>query len=277
LPKLTIAGSAAAALAAIVISLAFALGAFDRGEANRSDEAGASDASAPETPPSVDTTDDPPPPEVTPVILGSGSAGGFSYREPVPLVPGRYESPLASREAEAWSRGMAAASAENGKPQFEGAINGFRLWSSEHAITDDSVRKVICGGEDFAEWRLVEKLKFTYLPPGTAAETPQQEVLCPDGSVAGAGQHFIVRDGPVFAIWYESGERAFQNVAPAARVAAGEVQGRAAVIIKPVTEEGFGVSWIAFATDNGFIWLHAFDLPLEEALKIAEGARCESC
>jgi hypothetical protein len=122
----------------------------------------------------------------------------------------------------------------------------------------------------------VDKLVFNYLPPGTAAVTPQQEVVCEDGSVAGAGQHFLT-DGPTFDIWYESGERGFPQDAPAERVSAGKVQGRPAVVIRPLTEEGFGRTWVVFTTKNGMIVLDARDMPLDEALKIAEGIRCESC
>ena len=211
---------------------------------------------------------------VTPTIVGDGSAGGFFYLEPVPLVPGKYPWPLGSQAAQ--ERGMAALNAEKGKPQFEGTVNGIRLWSSEHGYTDGSV-KVVCGGGDYAEWRLVEKLVFTYLPPGTAAEGPQQEVLCADGSVAGAGQHFVVTDGPTFRIWYESGERAFANEATAKGVQAATVQGRPAVIVRPLTEEGFGRTWVVFATKNGMIQVDAIDMPLDQALKIAEGVRCETC
>jgi hypothetical protein len=277
LPKFAIAGGAAAALAAIAISLAFALGAFDGGggEDDSSGSAAARDTPSPEAPAPEAATDDPPPPEITPVITGSGSAGGFYYLEPVPLVPGRYDSPLASREA--WDRGLAAVDAEKAKPKFEGVVNGFRIWSYDHEVADDIAFKVVCGGEDYAEWRLAEKLEFTYLPPGTAAETPQQEVLCPDGSVAGAGQHFIVLDGPGLGIWYERGERAFGFSASVGRISAGKVQGRPAVIINPLTEEGFGDSWVAFETEDGFIWIQAIDLPLDEMLKIAEGVRCGSC
>ena len=209
---------------------------------------------------------------VTPVIVNGGT--GPVYLEPVPLVPGKYESPLASLEAR--EQGMAALNAEKGKPQFEGVINGIRLWSYEHAFNDVSVMKVVCGGGDYVEWRLVNKLVFSYLPPGTAAVTPQNEAVCADGSVAWAGQHFLT-DGPTFGIWYESGEWAFPQDAPAERVAAGKVQGRPAVIIRPLTKEGFGRTWVVFATKNGMIVVDAQEMPLAEALKIAEGIRCESC
>jgi hypothetical protein len=263
----------AAALTAST-TLALALGFFDGGGGDDVEHsAGSPDTSVPRAEVPEATSEGVPPSEVTPVIINGGT--GLQYLEPVPLVPGKYESPLASREA--WDRGIAASNAEKDGPQFEGVVNGFRIWSYEHALRDESVMKPVCGGEDYTEWRLVEKLKFTYLPPGTAAEAPQQEAMCPDGSAGWTGQNFVIRDGPALVIWYETGERAFPVAAPADRVAAGEVQGRPAVTIRPVTEEGFDVSWVAFATDHGFIGIHAVNLLLGETIKIAEGVTCETC
>lgn len=136
--------------------------------------------------------------------------------------------------------------------------------------------KTVCGGGDYVEWREVKTLVFGYLPPGTATYGPQQEAVCKDGSVGWTGQHFVAFN-TTFDIWYESGERAFGQDGAVSRIEAATVQGQPGLVIRPLTEEGFGRTWVVFATSNGMIGADARDMPLDEALKIAEGIRCESC
>jgi hypothetical protein len=177
---------------------------------------------------------------------------------------------------EARQRGAEAFNAAKGKPQFEGVVNGIRLWSFEHAYADSSVERKLCGGGEYVDGRVVERLTFEYLPPGTAAFGPQGEGVCEEGTVEGPGQMFVA-DVPTFTIYYQPGERAFGQDATTDQVEAATVQGQPGVIIKPLTEEGFGRTWVAFATKNGMIVVEASEMPLDEALKIAEGVRCADC
>jgi hypothetical protein len=205
---------------------------------------------------------------------GGGGDGPFLYPQPEQVAPGHREWPLSSMEAR--QRGGEAFNAAKDKPQFEGVVNGIRLWSFEHAFRDASVERKVCGGGEFAEGRVVDRLTFDYLPPGTSAFGPQSEGICEDGSVEGTGQMFVA-DVPTFTIYYQPGERAFGQDAAADRIEPATVQGQPGVIIRPLTEEGFGRTWVAFATPNGMIVVEASDMPLDEALKIAEGVRCADC
>jgi hypothetical protein len=200
-------------------------------------------------------------------IIGGGG-GPPSYLEPVPIVLGDYVPPW--EKAGAAERGMAADIADSKKPRFAGAVGEFRLYGFDQPF---SVEKKRCVAVEFP---LVSDLKFNYLPPGTMARGPQYAGVCADGSVQFVLQEFITRNTS-FNIGYEPGERAFAHDASAERISAATIGGRPAVVIRPPIEEGFGRSWAAIATDNGFIVVDAHELPLSETIKIAEGVECESC
>jgi hypothetical protein len=95
------------------------------------------------------------------------------------------------------------------------------------------------------------------------------------GECSSGSHSFGVRMFDGFDVIYFAGERAHAHDAPADRVTTGVIQGRKAVIIVPLHERG-DRSWVAFATDNGFISVDS-GLRLEETLKIAEGVKCASC
>jgi hypothetical protein len=201
-------------------------------------------------------------------IVGGGGAPP-SYLEPVPIVPGDYVPPW--EEAGAMERGIAAVNADSQKGQFfTGTVGEFRLYGFDQPF---SVEKKRCVAVDFA---LVDTLKFNYLLPGTKARGPQYAGVCADGSVQFVLQEFTTRNTS-FDIAYEPGERAFGHEASAERISATTIGGRPAVVIRPSTEEGYGRSSAAVATDNGFIGVDAHELPLAETVKIAEGVECASC
>lgn len=200
-------------------------------------------------------------------IVGGG--GPPSYLEPVPIVPGDYVPPW--EQAAAMERGIAAVNADSQKAQFfTGTVGEFRLYGFDQPF---SVEKKRCVAVEFP---LVDRLKFNYLPPGTKARSPQYAGVCADGSVGFVLQEFTTRNTS-FDIAYEPGERAFGHEASAERISATTIGGRPAVVIQPSTEEGYGRSWAAVATDNGFIIVDAHELPLSETIKIAEGVECASC
>ena len=61
------------------------------------------------------------------------------------------------------------------------------------------------------------------------------------------------------------------------RVSAAAVGDQPAVVVAPLTDVGFGRSWITFTTEKGFVILEARDLPLDQTTEIAEGIKCEGC
>jgi hypothetical protein len=258
LPRLTIAGGAAAALAAIAISLAFAVGAFDGGGDDRERSAVGDRSSAEALP------------EVTPMVVGGGGSPP-EFAEPVLLMPGEYTPPSASREA--WQKFQATLLAEADKPQFNGSVSGFRIYGWKNAVEDPSLEQAECVSSSFPEVKVLEP---SYLPPGTAARSPQYAGICEDGTMAWVNQDFEL-PAASFSIAYELGERAIGTDATVERVSEATVAGQPGVVIHPLIEEGNGQSIVAYPLAKGFILVGAQGLPIEETLKIAGGVRCESC
>lgn len=211
-----------------------------------------------------------PQPTVTPTVV-SGGGSPPEYLQPVPLVPGEYKPPSASQEA--WDKWAKAVDASRGKPQFNGVVNGFRIYGWKDAAEDPALEQKECVSVEFPE---VDLLEFTYLPPGTALRSPQYAGVCADGSTAWVNQEFEL-PAASFSIGYELGERAIGTDAAAERVSAATVAGQPGVIIRPLIEEGNGQSIVAFTLGKGFIVLGASELPISETINIAEGVRCESC
>jgi hypothetical protein len=195
--------------------------------------------------------------------------GPLTYDRSVPITSGQYVSPAGYPEAQ--ERGIAAWNAEAGMPKFRGTVNGIELFTF-----DDPEKRNFCGGNDFADFREFDALVFDYLPPGTSARGPQWAAICPDGSVAAIGQELVLYNAGL-TITYEYGQNALPHDASASRVFGASVAGRPSVIIKPLTEEGFGRSWIASLVPQGLIIISAVDLPLSETTKIMEGIRCDTC
>jgi hypothetical protein len=190
------------------------------------------------------------------------------------VTAGRYDPPIASPGA--FEEGLAANQVDSAKPQFNGSVAGIRLYSFDGVARGTAAGKVVCGGGQIKEFRDVKNLSFEYLPPGTYTLGPQSAAICEDGSIASFGQQFST-DTTTFDIWYTAGERAFGHDAPEDRISAGKVNGRDAVIIRPITDAGFGRTWIAEATDNGLLIVDAREMPLTEVQKIAEGVECSGC
>lgn len=203
----------------------------------------------------------------------AGGDGPPLYSELLQLVPGEYVSPAGDPQAEA--RGLSALRAEAGKAQFDGFINGIRLYSFQRAAADPSVSRQACEGE-VQEFRPFEGLTFGYLPPGTLARGPQYVVICDDGSRAGYGQQFATLNTD-FDVTLGFGELAFGHDATADRVRAATVAGRPGVVIAPLTEEGFGRAWVAVPLSGGLLVVDARNMPLDEVLKIAGGVKCAAC
>lgn len=198
--------------------------------------------------------------------------GGLSpprYLEELPLTTGDY-LPADYDADDIWQRGLEAAEKDAEKPQFDGVVNGFRVYSRERVLQDLSVEKSRCRVSEFVE---SSQIVISYVPPGSFAKSPVFRGVCPDGSTAFVMQSFGTWHG-AFDVIYSPGERAFEATASKNRV---RPLGDADVVIEPLTEEGFGRSWVARATNAGFLLVDADGLPLDESLKILDGTSCDAC
>ena len=208
-----------------------------------------------------------------PRIIGGGGAEPF-YEEPLLLVPGEYVPPWQANgtiESEA-----ALEAAASRKPQLSGTVNGFRLYGFKATFSNPGIEKKRCAGGKIDRFELASEMAFDYLPPGTSAITPQFAGVCPDGATAFVMQE-LTTSNTSFDVIYEAGARAFAHDASADRVTAATVGGRRAVVVRPLTEDGLGRSWVAVATPSGLFLIDARRLPLDQTLKIAEGIRCADC
>jgi hypothetical protein len=194
------------------------------------------------------------------------------YDEPVPVEPGEYESP--GGRPEAAQRGMEAYAAEKDEPRFAGVLNGIEL--GDWARLDEVIREHCRGGGLSADLKEVSGLSYGYLPPGTAAWGPQVARYCENGDLSSVSQEFLVTNAS-FVIRYKAGKPFVAHDAPERRVAAASLDGNRAVVIRPITEEGFGRSWVAFLAGDGLIEVEGRDLPVEQTMKIAEAIKCDLC
>lgn len=169
---------------------------------------------------------------------------------------------------------------EEAKPRFEGVVNGIRLYPTG---AEPVQRKWACTGarpEEVQEVLMSRvagtpmEIVATYVPPG-AEEVPAvwPPVVC-KGTLAYVQREWVIRaEGADFSIQRRQGERVVDIDASADRVSAATVGGKPAVLVEPITPDGYGYSMVIVAEDFGITAVVAFGLPLEETIKIAEGLK----
>ncbi|MCJ7509550.1 MAG: hypothetical protein MUP14_01495 [Dehalococcoidia bacterium] len=167
---------------------------------------------------------------------------------------------------------------EAAKPRFEGVMNGIRLYSTDGDPAAE--RKSACtdaNPEGIAMSAVVGtpmEIIVTYLPPGAEEVAPMWPTVACGGTVASVERDWVIRDrGSNFLIIRYQGEEAIDSSASADRVSAATVGGKRAVLVKPLTPDGFGRSTVIVAEDFGLTIVSASGLSLEETIKIAEGLK----
>jgi hypothetical protein len=203
---------------------------------------------------------------------GQGGAAPPTYADPVLLKDGDYwpsDVPFASVAAE----GTVLASQDAQKPAFEGSVSGIRLYSFAHALADPAVDRKWCVVGKFVT---NDSLSIGYLPGGTFANGPEYAGICPDGSISFVEREFTTKHGS-FDVMFYNGEPAFGHDASADRVQEKSINGKAGIVIDPVTQEGFGRGWAAVATSHGVVVVDGRNLPASELTKILGSVTCVSC
>jgi hypothetical protein len=170
---------------------------------------------------------------------------------------------------------------EAAKPKFEGVVNGIRLYSLDAPAAVQ--RKDACTGAagqgvEYPPMSAVAGTPMdivpTYLPAGAEEIAPMWPPVACKGIVVSVERRWAMRDrGGDFFITREQGEHAAQVDASADRVSAATVGGKPAVLVKPLTPEGYGYSVVIVAEEFGLTSVVAFGLPIEETVKIAEGLK----
>ena len=170
---------------------------------------------------------------------------------------------------------------EEAKPRFEGVVNGIRLYSLDAGPALQ--RKDACSDaapEEVEHLTMSEvtgtpmEIIPTYLPPGAEERPAMWPPVACKGIVANVERHWIIRGEDVdIYIRRRQGERAIATDASPERVSAGTVGGKPAVLVEPLSPEGYGYSAVIVAEEFGITVVSAFGLPLEETIKIAEGLK----
>jgi hypothetical protein len=170
---------------------------------------------------------------------------------------------------------------ELAKPTFEGVVNGIRLYPTN---AEDAVeREWVCADarpEEVEHLTMSEvagtpmEITPTYLPAGAEETSPMWPPAKCKGILVYVQRDWVMRDeGADFFIIRYQGEHATDTTASADRVSAGTVGGKPAVLVEPITPDGYGQSAVIVAEDFGITIVSAFGLPLEETVKIAKGLK----
>jgi hypothetical protein len=200
---------------------------------------------------------------------GVGGGPGGVPPEDATEVPGEYIPPSASEQAQA--KFEAAVAVQEGKPIFEGEVNGFRLVRSNSDGSADLTP--LCQATHFEP---SDVLAFGYLPPGTAPVSQQSAAICPNGEVLFHNQEFLYEYGSI-GVTLLYGEKAVISLSPEDRVKPVDVHGQLGVFEEPLIPEGNGYSKLAFALGGGHVVMEVTGLPADETIKIAEGISCRDC
>jgi len=204
---------------------------------------------------------------------------------PTPILkePGDYVPPATAPEKvlERWAN-PEPYDAYNKLPVFEGNISGFRIYSAPPGQPSENPRAWPCDNSETIDEKVgADSMPFKVesLLPGTA-EYPfplQNKRTCPDGSTYWAARQFELGTAG-FSVVYYGGELAFENDSwKVGYVEAGEIHGVPAVFGKPITEDGYGGSLIAWPVGGGFIMVRARDIPFDDVYAVAEGVLCVTC
>jgi hypothetical protein len=168
---------------------------------------------------------------------------------------------------------------EAAKPTFEGVVNGIRLYGPD--AERDVQRKDACSDAAPEE---VEHLTMgdvagtpmeivpTYLPAGAEEQPAMWPPVACKGILVTVEREWVIRGKDAdFRISRRQGEQAIDIDASADRVSPATVAGKQAVLVEPLTAEGYGYSSVILAEDFGLTLVVAFGLPIQETVKIAEG------
>lgn len=167
---------------------------------------------------------------------------------------------------------------ELAKPRFEGVVNGIRLYPTnadpavqrKDACSDvkpDEVERVSMSAVAGTPMEIIP----TYLPPGADEVDPMWRPIVCKGILVYVERRWLIRGKADFSIRRHQGEQATSIEASADRISAATVGGKPAVLVEPITLDGYGYSMAIVAEDFGTTVVVAFGLPLEETVKIAEG------
>jgi len=109
-----------------------------------------------------------------------------------------------------------------------------------------------------------------YLPDAEAATKCGNQVVSVYKAWSVPADPVKLRWGGLLEISCMRADRYVPLDVPAERMGPGEVLGRPAVFVRPLTEDGFGQSHIIIADEYGITWVQADGITFDELLRVAE-------
>ena len=212
---------------------------------------------------------------VAPMTCGEGRAQSptptVTRSQWVPPTPG-VPPPLAELER--------LRQEEVSKPKFEGVLNGIRIYSPDAPPEDQPESPCIGAKPEEVEYPDMSAVAGTpleivpaYLPAGAEEQPPTfgPVVVC-RGIVAWVERAWSIPGKGDFNIRRRQGEHAAAIAVPAGRLSAATIDGKPAVLKKPLVE-GYDSAAVYLAEDFGMTVVSgaALGLSMDEMIKIAEG------
>jgi len=227
-----------------------------------------------------------PAPEASPADSVPSDGGPVpELPEPVRVTEGDWVPPALGEEATQRGEDLFLDLVQTRDAPTSVELNGFTV-----GPYDEWVPNLPCSTSE-AKIEKQSPLMVGYLPPNTYETHERQTITCPSDeiwmtvltfrvSLAYQGADTIGSRAEIRVAYFDRTRALPVPSLQVHEVKAGRVNGRDALFIMPISEDGYGQSMILFATGDseiGFFEVQAFNLPFEELLKIAEGLSCTEC
>ena len=194
---------------------------------------------------------------------------------PQRLTSGKYASPLDTPSER--SAGIQAEQEDEAKTKFHGWMDGVFLggypYPKELDFFPCSKEDVTKEGTPDDQTDLKESPYWfdppSYMPPGSFVWTIPYGQSCGSDPAFDIYREFFVDGGGEIAI-YRTWRTYFAEDVSEDRIASGEIGGKKAILISPLTPEGHGDTHVIVVESGGTLRVSGFGFPLSEIQKVAE-------
>lgn len=218
---------------------------------------------------------------------GTGGDGAVSYDTPHQITAGQYQSSVSGSHATpgAESLGKQVEIKEQSEPAFAGWVNGIYIYpdasnapvgfvpdkTAGAGATCPTVARVVSEDELRASGYYIDIPPW--MPPGAVEAEAISGGACGTKIGVVSRQFELQPYGALIGLLLYPGARSAQFPAVAERVQATTVNGRPAVAITPLTDDGFGNSAIFILTDKGLLQVGALDVRFADLRRVAESIK----
>lgn len=218
-----------------------------------------------------------------PALRDLGGESGTPYDPPKRTTEGQYDSPIWGPSAVpgAEARGNLAAALEDSKPRFSGWVNGIYLYPPPDDAPNDFVPDPSAVQPECAtEMRLMSEQELSTtryhldvpagMPSGAIETEGPFAQACGDSVTVVSRQFELQPYGVLVGLLLWPNAKGAPFSASEDRIQALTISERRAVLVKALTDEGFGNSAVFMLTDRGLVQVGAYDLVPADLLAIAD-------